>query len=93
MSKAKKIRNSYKVALGAAAVAVISSVVSFVFVLLPVYDLVGENQEATSEANAKLDAIETKSDVTLVVTGAAAIVAVGAGGYGAYQDVRKKSKK
>jgi hypothetical protein len=89
----KRIRLSYKICLISAAIALIINVLSVFFVLMPIYSLVGENDQSSTENDITLSRAENTTEVAMVVTYVLIGVSFASGSYGAYQDVRKKSKK
>lgn len=91
--KINEIRTAYKIALLAAALVLVINFASLFLVVLPIYNLVGNANLSDTEKAYRLERSENTSSLSWGATMLLTIVSLGAGGYGVYQDVRKKSKK
>lgn len=89
----KSLSKAYKISIISIVTVFVINVLSFFFVLLPIYSLVGDSSLTDTEIDNKLENLETASDVVLGLTIVLFTVSVVSGGYGLYQDVRTKPKK
>lgn len=92
-TKFKELSKAYKISIIAIITVFVINILSFLFVMLPMYSLVGDSTMTDIEKDNKFEKLETSSDVVLGLTVALFTVSVVSGGYGLYQDVRKKPKK
>jgi hypothetical protein len=93
IGKPNRIRLSYKISLVSAAVAVMIGVLSVIFFLLPIYNLVGEDiTQQSAESDKILERAEAGTDAALAASYVLIPVSLVSLSYGVYQDVRKKSK-
>jgi cell division protein FtsL len=95
-SKLKDIRLAYKISLVSAFLLLLINILSVIFVILPIYNLVGDTEidkkNSTVNDN-KLEKAENTTEILSVVSYGLIAISLGSGGYGVYQDVRKKPKK
>jgi ABC-type spermidine/putrescine transport system permease subunit I len=89
----KKIRVEYKVALSSLATLILMNLFYFIFVLLPIYSLVGEGIDNTSTASEKLDTYEVFAGVSMVVSSILVAVLIISSTLGIYKDAQRKSQK
>ena len=71
----------------------ITAIMSFIFVLLPIYSLVGDSSLSIVDKDNKLENTENTFNVVSGLTVVLFTISAVSGGYGLYQDVHKKSKK
>jgi hypothetical protein len=91
--KPNKIRLSYKISLVSAAIAVMIGILSVIFFLLPIYNLVGEdNTQQSTERDKTLERAEAGTGAALVASYVLIPVSLVSLSYGVYQEARKKSK-
>lgn len=91
--KFKDLSLALRIAVFAVITAFVINILTFLFVLLPIYGIVGDNSLTSTEKDNKLENSETITEVVMVSTVVLITVSVVSGGYGVYNDVRSKSKK
>jgi hypothetical protein len=93
--KLKEIRLAYKISIASAFLLIAINAMSIIFVLLPIYNLVGDTEigQNSVESDKKLNKAEKNTGLVLIVSYGLIVVSLGSGAYGAYEDIRKKPKK
>lgn len=89
----KKIRLEYKIALSSLAILILINLLYFIFVLLPIYSLVGEGIDNTSKASEKLDTYEVFAGVSMIASYILVAVLIVSSTLGIYKDVQRKSQE
>jgi multisubunit Na+/H+ antiporter MnhC subunit len=91
----KSISTPFKITIVSSVLLIVINFAFVLFVLLPIYDLAGDNVTTTLEKDKKLDEAEAKTDVVIGVSAVLAIVSLGSVGYGVYKEIETsdKSKK
>jgi len=91
----KKMRIEYKIAVVTMVAAIVINVLLFIFVLLPLYSLVGDETTAVNNGAVSTDlgSFSAASDVVMVSTYTLVATAIFSSTLGLYKDARKKPKK
>ena len=89
----KSLNIAYKISITAIVTMVVINILSFIFVLLPIYSLVGDSSLSIVDKDNKLENTENTFNVVSGLTVVLFTISAVSGGYGLYQDVHKKSKK
>lgn len=92
----KNISLAYKISIVSAFLLLAINILSVIFVLLPIYNLAGDtevDQKNSTVNDKKLEKAENTTGLVSIASYLLVAVSLGSGGYGVYQDVRKKSKK
>lgn len=89
----KKIRLEYKVALSSLAILIFVNLLYLVFVLLPIYSLVGEGISNAGAATEKLNNYEVLARLSMTLSFILVIVLIVSSTLGVYKDVRSEPQK
>lgn len=92
-TKFRDLKMAFRVSIIAIVTVFVINILSFFFVLLPIYSLVGDSSMTDIEIDNKLQNLDTASGIVLWLTIALIAFSVVSGGYGLFQDVKAKSKK
>jgi hypothetical protein len=92
----KNISLAYKISVVSAFLLLAINILSVIFVLLPIYNLAGDteiDQKNSTVNDKKLEKAENTTGLVSIASYVLVAVSLGSGGYGVYQDIRKKPKK
>jgi hypothetical protein len=88
----KKISAPFKISIICSVLLVVINFAFVLFVLLPIYDLAGDNVITTVEKDKKLDDAESKTDIVVGISAVLAIVTLGSVGYGVFKEIETTDK-
>ena len=89
----KSLSIAYKISITAIVTLFVINILSFIFVLLPIYSLAGDSSLSDVDKDNKLENTENTFNVVFGLTVVLFTVSAVSGRYGLYQDVHKKPKK